>query len=884
MRWTQKISLRFRSLLRRKRVEQELGDELRFHLERLIEEAVARGKSPQKARYAALRELGGLEQIKEECRDMRRINFVETLIQDIRYGLRQMRRSPGFTIAAVLTLALGIGANTAIFSVVDAVVLRPLPFPQPDRLMAAGLMNPRDPQAHTPYGVLDYRTAHDRQHAFASFAGLAEGEGAFTYTGGAEPIRAHGTAATAAFFSVLGVQPILGRAFSPDADVPGHDREIVLSHSFWARHFGADPGALGRSMVLDSETYTIVGVMPSDFHFGWHNNDELWPVLQVQPRNVRYPYWILPIGRLKPGLTPAEATADLSAIARDVQRQFPQSDLSAATVEPLKTRIVGEVRLPLLILFGAVGLVLLIATVNVANLEVARSTARHREMAIRAALGAGRSRITRQVLTESLLVAGSGGLLGLFMAYWGVNALLALAPGEMPRISEVAVDGQVLMFTAAVSLLCGVLFGLAPSLHGLGRRLDETLRGGSQNLAEQRSGRGLRSALVAVEVSLSLVLLIGAGLLLRSFDRLSNTSPGFNPQPLLSTVISLPPSRYPDNGHVVSFYDRLLDRVQSLPGVAAAGISMSLPPDLLNMRNPFWVPTQPVVPGTSLPLAVELTVSSSYFRTLAVPLLRGRLFDDSDRGRSDPILIINDAMARRYYPGQNPVGQRIKTGDPNPQAPWETIVGVVGDVKYSGLDGPPEPTLYVPYFQNYWPAFSREMFLVVRASDDPRSVSSSLRAAVRGLDRDMPIDLHTMNDLLAESVAQPRFRTLLLGLFAGMALILAAVGIFGVMAYGVSRRTQEIGVRMALGASRREVLRMVLVEGSRVVLVGIGIGLAEAFAVSRLIRSLLFGVQPSDPITFVGVPLLVMLVALLACYIPARRATKIDPLAALRYE
>ncbi|MGD0226740.1 MAG: ABC transporter permease [Terriglobia bacterium] len=882
MSWRREFA-KFGVLFRRSKPVDDLAEEIRAHLEMEEQENLETGMPADEAHYAALRRFGNVTLSQERSREMWGWNSVETLVQDTRYSVRQIGRNPVFTLAAVLTLGLGIGANTAIFSVVNAIVLRPLPYPQPDRLVAAGLVNPHDKEARAPYGALDYLAAHDREQSFAAFAALAEGEGSFTYTGGAEPIRVHGTAVTAEFFSVLGVQPMLGRAFSTGADAPGHDLEVLLSHTFWERHFGADPQAIGRSLTLDGASYTIVGVMPAEFHFGWHNNDNIWPVLEIAPRNVRYPFWILPIGRLKPGVTETQAAADLSAIARDIQRQFPDSNLSSAFTVPLKTRVVGEVRTPLLILLGAVGLVLLIATVNVANLEIAQSAARHREMAIRAALGAGRGRIALQVLTESVLLAGLGGVLGLFLAYLGVHALLALAPGGMPRMKEVGVDGQVLAFTAVVSLLCGVLFGLAPSLHGFGR-LDESLRGGAQSLAEQRGGRGLRTALVAVEVSLSLVLLIGAGLLLRSFERLSSTSPGFNPQPLLSAMISLPQARYPDERHIVSFYDQLLDRVQNLPGVASAGITMSLPPDLLNMRNPFWVPSQPIVPGKSLPMAVEMSVSPTYFHTLGVSLLRGRFFEDSDRGRSNPILIINDAMARRYFPGQDPVGQRIKTGDLNPNSPWETIVGVVTDVKYSGLDGAPEPSLYVPYFQTYWPDFSREMFLVVRAASDPKAVAGSLRTIVQGLDRDMPFELRSMNDLLADSVAQPRFRTLLLGIFAAMALILAAVGIFGVMAYVVSRRTQEIGVRMALGASRCGVLQIVVGEGLRVVLIGIGIGLVEAFALTRLMKTLLFDVQPFDPVTFVGVPLLVILVALLACYIPARRATKVDPMVALRYE
>jgi predicted permease len=881
--WKRRIA-RLGGVFRGRERERDLRQEIRLHLEMEEQEYRESGVSPEEAHYAALRRFGNVALAQERSGEMWSWRSLETLRQDIRYELRQIRRSPAFALVVALTLALGIGANSAIFSVVNAVVLRPLPYLEPDRLVVAGLVDEHDPSALAPYGAADYLAAHDRERSFASFAAIAEGENVFTYTGSAEPLKVRGTPATAEFFSVLGVSPALGRAFAPGEDAPGRAHEVVLSHAFWEQRFGADPQTIGHAITLDGDRYTIVGVMPADFHFGPHDNDDLWPLLQIAPRNVRYPFWLLPIGRLKPGVSEAQARADLSAVARDLKRQFPDSSASAASIDPLKTQIVGDVRTALLMLLGAVGLVLLIATVNVANLQVAGITARERELSIRAALGAGRGRIARQVLTESLLLAALGGVLGLLLAYWGVRVLIALAPAGLPRLKEIAVDGRVLAFTAAVSLLSGLLSGLAPVMHGFGRRLDESLRGGAQNLSEQRRRR-LRQALVVMEVSLSLVLLIGSGLLLRSFERLAGTSPGFNPQPLLSTLISLPEGRYKDAHQIVPFYEQLLDRVQTLPGVAAAGITMSLPPDLLNMRNPFSVPGQTDAPGTSRPLAVETSVSSGYFHTLGIPLLRGRFFEDSDRTRKDEILIINDTMARRYYPGQDPVGQQIKTGDSNPDSPWETIVGVVADVKYAGLDGPPEPTLYVPYFEDYWPIFSREMFLVVRAGGDPRSVAPGLRAAIRDMDRDLPVaDLQTMNELLSDSVAQPRFRTLLLGVFAGLALLLAAVGIFGVMAYVVSRRTQEIGVRMALGASRSGVLGMVLNEGLRVVLIGVAIGVGEALALSRLIKSLLFGVEAADPATFIAVPLVMIVVALAACYVPARRATKVDPIIALRYE
>jgi len=869
------------------RREREFAEELESHLRLHIEDCLRAGLTPEQARREALLKLGGITGTREAYRERGGLPVLETLVRDVRYGLRQIARSPGFTAMAVLTLALGIGANTAIFSVVNAVVLRPLPYPQPDRILVASLANTRDSAAPIAYGVADYLAARGRQRSFTHF-GAATWMMGLTYTGGAEPLRVRGTPVTAEFFSVLGVSPTLGRAFAPGEDEPGHERVVVVSHRFWQEHLGADPQAIGRSLTLEGIGYVIVGVLPPDFHFGAFgskDDGDVWPLLQVVPRNARYPYGLRVVGRLKPGVSEEQARTDLSAIARDLQRRYPNSTLDSASVEPLKARVVGEASTPLLILLGAVGLVLLIATVNVANLAVARATARDRELAIRSALGASRGRIVRQVLTENLLIAACGGAAGLVLAHWAVRAIVALAPAGLPRLTEIAVDGRVLAFTAAVSLLSGILFGLAPAMHGLGNRLDEALRGGAQNLAEQRGRRGLRNALVVVEISLSLVLLIGAGLLLRSFERLTSISPGFDPKPLAAAHFSLPQARYPEDRQVVSFHDRLLDRVQNLPGVASAALSMDVPVGGVYMRNSFWVPSQPRTPGESLPVAVEATVSPGYFRTMGIALLRGRWFADSDRGRGDQILVINDALARRYFPGRDPVGQRIKTGDPTPDSQWETIVGVVADVRYDGLDTAPAPTLYVPYFQAYWPSFSREMFLVIWTDRDPKAAASGLRSVIRELDRDVPLaNLRTMPEIVAGSVAQPRFRTLLLGIFAALALLLSAIGIFAVMAWLVTRRTQEIGVRMAMGASRGAVLRMVLSEGLRVALIGIGIGLAEAFAASRLLKGLLFGVQPTDPLTFAGVSLMVLAVSLAACYIPAHRAMTVDPLAALRHE
>jgi putative ABC transport system permease protein len=876
---------RLGGIFNKKKRDLELAEEIESHLQLHADENLLRGMSPEEARREALIRLGGVEQTKEIYRDRRSLPMIETLLQDLRYSARRLRKLPGFASLVILILALGIGANTAIFTVVDAVLLKPLSYPQPDRIVAASLSVKENPSVRSSYGTADFLAAQSRQTTFAAFAAVSQPGDSITYTGGREPLQIHGTTATADFFSVLGINPLLGRTFAPGEDRPGHDRVVVLGHAFWEQHFGADPQAIGRAITLDGASYTIIGVMPADFHFGPRDDDDVWPVLQLAPRNVRYPYWLSPIGRLKPGVTEAQAGADLSMIASDLQRQIPNSDYSAASVRPLKSQLVGDVRTALLFLLGAVTLVLLIATVNVASLEIVQATSREREMAIRSALGAGRGRIARQVIAESVLLAVLGGVLGLLFAYKGVDLLLAMIPAGIPRLKEVTVNGSVLAFTVTLSVLSGLLFGIAPLLHGYGERLNETLRAGTHNLTDHRGRRGLRNALVVVEVSLSIVLLVGAVLLLRSFERLSSTSPGFDSQSLVTATVSLPEAAYAKEAQINSFYDQLLDRLQNSVGVNSAAISMSLPPDLLSILNPFRVPGEPLVPGQSLPLAVETTVSSGYFRTLGIPLLRGRVFSDSDRNRTDEILIVNDAMARRYFPGKDPVGQRIQTGDPDPKAAWETIVGVVGDVKYSGLDAAPQPTLYKPYFEPGWTSFSREMFIVIRTNRDPKAVASTLRSAVQSLDGNLPVtDVHTMNELLSKSVAQPRFRTLLLGIFAVVALLLAVVGIFGVMSYLVGRRTQEIGVRMALGATRGNVLRMILGEGLRVVLIGVGLGLIEALLLGRLVKSLLFGVQPADPLTFFSAAVLLTLVALAACYIPARRAMRVDPMVALRHE
>jgi putative ABC transport system permease protein len=876
---------RLRSLFQRKTVESELDQELRHHFDRHVEKSLAAGLSRRDAFRRARLEIGGLEQLKEDCREARGVSFVETTVQDLRYGIRMIRKSPGFTAVAVLTLALGIGANTAMFSVINAVLLRPLPYPDSGRLVFAFLADTTRGPEKSSYDVADFLAARDTQQSFSHFAAIGLGVNSFSYTGGSEPQKVRGAPVTGEFFAALGVQAMLGRTFDPTNDRPGKPREVVLSYRFWQTQFGADPQVVGHTMLLDGDACAIVGVMPAGFYFGSRDKDDLWPVLQLAPASARHPYWLRLIARLKPGITQAQAEADLARISQHEQSLFPNSPYSAARLLPMKPVMVGDAELALLTLQGAVFLLMLIAIVNVANLQVARASARERELAIRAALGAHRGRILRQLLTESVLLGLIGGSVGLLLAQWGVHALLSLDPGGLPRMSEVRVDGHVLAATAVLSLLSSILFGIAPLLRGFASRLGEGLKGSSTGTVQQIGHHRLLGALVVAEFSLSLVLLAAAGLLLRSFDRLSSATPGFAPEHLLTLQLALPKARYPKDAQVVEFYQQLLERLQNLPGMQSAGLSMSLPPNLLAMENPFRIASEPIIPGKELHLAEEMTISPGYFQTLRVPLIRGRFFGDLDRNRGEQILIINQTMAKEFFPNQDPVGQRIQTGDADPDAAWETIVGVVGDVKYRGLDAKPEPTLYVPYFEAGWVSWSREMFVVLHSSTSEDALLPSVRETIWAMDKQLPIaSVRNMDALLADSVGQPRFRAVLLGIFASLALILSAAGIYGVISYSVIQRTPEIGIRMALGASLRDVLGLVLGQGAKWALLGIVIGAPIALVLARLLKSLLFGVGASDPLTFVAVTLLLMLVGLLACYIPARRAMRVDPLVALRYE
>jgi putative ABC transport system permease protein len=805
---------------------------------------------------------------------------MDKLLQDLRYGVRALAKAPGFTLVAVLAIALGIGANTAIFSVVDAVLLRPLPFPEPERLMRAYLKETGGDTS--TFGIADFLAWRDHQKSFEHVAVYDLTQRSFTLTGIGNPERISGIAVSADFFSALGATPLLGRAFSAEDDRPGSGPVVVISKAFWRSHLSSDPNVVGRSITLNGRPYTIIGVMPAAFRFPGTEPLDVWPMRTFEPARARPPYFLVPFGRLKSGVTPEQAEAELTAIANQVSQQFPDSPYAGGKLMPLKAVLVQDVRTALWVILAAVSFVLLIALVNVANLLLARATSREKEIGVRIALGASRLRIVRQLLTESVLLASLGGASGLLIGYIGVRAFIAFAPSGIPRLAEVGMDGRVLAFTCVISVVAGILFGLAPALHSVRASLNETLKEGTRS-AGSSSGNKIRKVLVVSEFAMALVLMIGAGLLIRSFLRLRDVDPGFQQDHLVTAQISLPYARYKEDAQVVSFWQQFLNRVQVLPGVQAAGITMSLPPNLLQISNPFTVEGQPHDPRHALPLAEETPISPDYFRALGVPLLKGRLFSDADR--TTPVLIINQTMAKQYFPNQDPIGKRIQTGDPDPKAPWETVVGVVGDVKYSGLDAAPSPTLYVPYTEKDWAGWTRGMSLVVRTSMDPSSVVPGLRQELARLDKDLPLSqVRTMNELIDESVVQQRFRTWLLGVFSALALLLAAVGIYAVISHMVGERTREIGIRMALGATRKEILKLILGQASQLAVIGIFTGIAGALLLTRVMRSLLFSVSTTDPLSFALMCTLLAVIALVAGYVPAIRATRVDPIVALRYE
>jgi predicted permease len=884
MTWLRVFIHRLRGLFFKRRREQEIEEEIRAHLDQQIEENVLRGMSSEEALRAARLKFGGVEQVKEAYRDRSSLPLVETTLRDMRYAARTLAKNPGFSLIAIITLALGIGANTAIFSVANAVLLRPLNYKDSDRLVVVNHHYKKTDGA-SGVSVIGYIHYRDNSKSFESIAAGSLWE--VNLTGNDDPERLRGNLVTHSFFPTLGMEASLGRVFTPDEHQPGRNRVVVLTDRLWRRQFAADPDIVGQSITLDGERFTVVGVMPPDFQFGreWGPAVDIFSPLAITPPMLagdwRYET-LFCIARLKQNVTLQQAQAEMDAIAANVPADIDQS-LWGLLLRPLHGIIVRDIRYPLYILMAAVGFVLLIACANVANLLLARAAVRKREIAIRLALGAGRWRVVRQLLTESLLLALIGGALGLLLANWGMELLLSLNERLIPRAYEVGIDWRVLAFTLGISLFTGLLFGLAPALHSSKANLHETLKeGGRSGVAHTRGW--LRSGLLIFEVTSTLVLLIGAGLLIKSFWLVQQVNPGFNPNNLLTLELSLPSTKYKEPAQIDGFFQRTLGEIAALPGVKSAGYSSSIPMSNSNgIASSFVIEGLVPRPGEDGPWGVQWYAGASYFKTMNIPLIRGRYFDDRDLLDAQFVAIIDEAMARRWWPNEDPIGKRIWTYESDPQGNrrWREIVGIVGNVRHRNLDGQSAVQLYLPHRQRPTP----NVIYVVRTAAEPESMIGSVRNVIRSADNELPIErVATMDQTMADTTSQRRFATTLLGVFSFVALLVASVGLFGVMSYTVAQRTHEVGIRMALGAQTLDVLIVIVRQGMSLVLTGVAIGLTAAFGLTRLMKSLLFGISETDTTTFIVIPLLLAAVAMLACYIPARRATKVDPLIALRSE
>jgi putative ABC transport system permease protein len=810
---------------------------------------------------------------------------MQTLWQDVRYGLRMLTRSPGFTVIGVVVLALGIGANTAIFSVADAFLLKPLPFPQLDRLVAVLEQAPNQTLDTTSVSPANFQDWKKQAHSFEPLAASAWDE--VNLSGAGTPEKVQGFLVTANFFETVGVKPLLGRAFLPEEEQPGHDQAVLLSYGLWQRHFGADPSIVGKTVRLDSRTCTVVGVMGKGYNFP--TTAEIWLPLALQPKDwsARNSHYLEIVTRLKPGVTVQQAQAEMTTIARRLSDTYPQTNGNwRARVMTMRHFAVGDYTWQYtLLLFAAVGLVLLIACANVANLQFARATGRLREVAIRRALGASRWRIVRQLLMESVLLAFAAAALGLLLAEWGIELILSNMPPDVAKFivgwDKIRLDGRALAFTVAVAVIAGIIAGLAPALQGSAPNLNEALKEGGRGSSAGRSRSRLRSALVVSQVALAVVLLVGAGLMVRGFRALLNVNQGFSPESLLTMRIALPDSKYATPAQLAAFYDQALQKLAAIPGAqavtSASGIPFghSLSTQMLNIEG------SPPINPSDRKTATSEVISPNYFRLMHIPLREGREFGESDGADSPRVAIISQSLAQRYWPGQSPLGRRIKVGTYDSENPWMTVIGVVGDVKYEWTDLGPPAELYRPYRQS-----PRDYCtFVLRSNGNPMALAAAARGQIASIDPDQPIfDVKPMDRVIMETIMGIAYVAVMMAVIGVMALILSSAGIFGVMAYSVSERTHEIGVRMALGAQARDVMRMILGRGILLAAAGLLIGLPVSMALARLLSSLIFGVSAADVVTFAGASIVLGGVALLACYLPARRATRVDPMVALRYE
>lgn len=803
---------------------------------------------------------------------------MENLWRDIQYAVRVLLKRPLFTIVIVATLALGIGVNTAIFSVVNAVLLAPLPYEEVDRLVVIWRTSVATKTDQFPESVPNFNDLKEQNKTFEQIA--ASRAQPLVLTDGDQPERVSGARVSASLFSVLKVRPLLGRVFLEGEDQPNARPVVVLGHGLWQQHFGADPSVIGRSITVDGKSYSIVGVLPAGIYYPTVETTIYIPLVLEKKEILRGAAFLRLIGRLKPGVGLTAARSDMDTIAAGLATQYPaENQGSAYNLIPLHEQVVGPIRPALLVLLAAVGCVLLIACVNVANLLMARASSRRAEFAIRAALGARRSQLVRQMIIESVLLSLTGGTLGLLLALASVPALIGISAESIPRVAEIGINFRVLAFTAIVSVVTGILFGLVPALRS-SRQDTEALRDGRRGMTAGVTHQRLLRTMVVSEIAIALVLLVAAGLMIRSFRSISGVATGFNPKGVLTLGIGLPSAGYPDLPRQADFYDRLLTQIRTVPGVDSAASVIRLPLVGFNASTGFTIQSKPV-PQENAPPADYRAISQDYFRTMGIPILDGRDFNDREMKTAPDVAIINKTLATRFFPDGHAIGQRIQIF-PDPQR-WREIVGVVGDVKLVGLEADVNPGIYVPLVQNPYPNALRNVFLVTRSDRDPKGLVPDIRGTLRSLDRDIPISqVQTMEEIVAKSLAQRRLSMSLLGVFAVLAALLAAVGIYGVMAYMVAQRTNEIGVRMAMGAATSDVLKMVLLDGAKLAAGGVLIGVLASLALTRVMTSMLFGVSASDPLTFAFVSLLLTSVAVLASYLPARKASKVDPLVALR--
>ncbi|HET9402258.1 MAG TPA: ABC transporter permease [Candidatus Acidoferrales bacterium] len=871
-----------KNLLRRKRVDRDLDAEVLSYRSILEDEHMAKGLQPPDARRAANVNLGGSEQVKELVREARAGAWFESFWRDVRFAARVLRKSPAFTSVAIPTLAIGIGANVAIFSIVYGVLLRPIPYPNADRLAAVYMhFSPQNSDRGTMC-MADYLDWKAQNHTFEDPQIYASRS--MNLTGIDRPQQFSGAAVSAGFFTTLGVRPIEGREFLQGDDSASATPIAVISESVWRGKFSGDPGIIGRGITLNGSVYTVIGVMPAAFHYP-QQNSQIWTNLKVAPPSRRGPFFFRGFGRLKPGVTLAQAQADTNAIGTRIEQANPYYKNLTLPVWDLRESIVGRVRFALMVMFGAVLFVLLIASVNIANLLLSRAAAREREMAVRRSMGATRSRLARQLLVESALLSLIGAAAGIFLAWAGVQLLRGSQFARtMPRMDDVRLEWHVLTFAVALALFTGIAFGLLPSLRASRGDISRSLNEGGRSRTQSSSHRALNSSLVIAEIAMSLVLLVGAGLFVRSFDRLQRVDPGFQapPESVIYMTISPNAKKYSDSKIGLPYMEAVLRKVQAIPGVDYAAFSDSLPPDQLNDYDTFVIQGQSLPPGEENPAVPVVTITLDYFRALGIPLRSGRVFTEADAEKAAPVVLISESLAKQYYPSLNPLGRRFKASGTKAGGDFMEIVGVVGDTVYWGLDQDRRGAYYLPLAQN----FGQFTNLIVRSrTESALQLASAIRSEVASIDRDTILgEVHTLDESMNRSVSLPRFRTNLLAGFAIAALLLAAIGVYGVISYSVTQRTNEIGIRVALGAQRRDVFRQILGQGMRLAITGSAIGLGVAFVLARYLSTLLFGIGPHDVITFAGTSLVLVIAAAAACWIPAHRAMNVDPMVALRHE